>query len=96
MHFQVFAVGVALFPLELWAELLTIAVIEAPVFDRLFAGMVSVNEEGAAVSTAAGRPVTGIPFTSDTYERLRAEPLSSIARACIELAWQHRHTLLAR
>ncbi|MGH3796068.1 MAG: hypothetical protein ACRDSP_14385 [Pseudonocardiaceae bacterium] len=30
--FRVFAVGVALFPLELWAELLTIAVIEAPVF----------------------------------------------------------------
>jgi transcriptional regulator with XRE-family HTH domain len=94
--FRIFAVGVALFPLELWAELLTVAVIEAPVFDRLFAGMVSVNEEGAAVSTAAGRPVTGIPFTSRACERLRAEPLSSIARACIEQAWQHRHLLLAR
>ncbi|MGQ0778415.1 MAG: helix-turn-helix domain-containing protein [Pseudonocardiales bacterium] len=93
--FRVFAVGVGLFPLELWAELLTVAVIEAPVFDRLFADMVSVNEEGAAVGIVAGRPVAGIPFTSQTRERLRAEPLSSIARACIELAWQHCHTLLA-
>ncbi len=94
--FRVFALGVALFPLELWAELLTVAVIEAPVFDRLFAGMVSVNEEGAAVSTAAGHPVVGVPFTSWACERLRAEPLSSIAHACIEQAWQHRYLLLAR
>jgi transcriptional regulator with XRE-family HTH domain len=94
--FRIFATAMALFPLTLWAELLTIAVIEAPVFDRLFAGMVSVNEEGAAVSTEAGRPTTGIPFTSQARERLRSEPLSPIARACIEQAWQHRHLLLAR
>ncbi|MGH3914486.1 MAG: helix-turn-helix domain-containing protein [Pseudonocardiaceae bacterium] len=94
--FRIFATAVALFPLTLWVELLTIAVIDAPVFDRLFAGMVSVNEEGAAVSTEAGRPAVGIPFTSATRERLRIEPLSPIARACIEQAWQHRHLLLAR
>lgn len=93
--FRIFATAVALFPLTLWAELLTIAVIEASAFDRLFAGMVSVNNEGAAVSTAAGRPTVGIPFTSGARERLRAEPLSPIARACLEQAWQHRHMLLA-
>ncbi|MGQ0774810.1 MAG: helix-turn-helix domain-containing protein [Pseudonocardiales bacterium] len=93
--FRIFAMAVALCPLSLSADLLTVAVIEAPVFDRLFADMVSVNEEGAAVSTVAGRPVAGIPFTSQTHERLGAEPLSSIARACIELVWEHRHTLLA-
>lgn len=94
--FRIFATAVAFFPLTLWAELLTIAVIEAPVFDQLFSGMVSVNEEGAAVSTAAGCPALGIPFTSAAHERLRAEPLSPIARACIEQAWQYRHLLLAR
>ncbi|MGH3914483.1 MAG: helix-turn-helix domain-containing protein [Pseudonocardiaceae bacterium] len=94
--FRIFATAVVIEPLTLWAELLTIAVIEAPVFDRLFAGMVSVNEEGAAVSTEAGRPVVGIPFTSAARERLRAEQMSPIARACIEQAWQHRHLLLAR
>ncbi|MGH3913015.1 MAG: hypothetical protein ACRDTC_06350 [Pseudonocardiaceae bacterium] len=82
-------------PLTLWVELLTIAVIEAPAFDRLFADMVAVNEEGAAVSTEAGNPTVGIPFTSDARRRLRSEPLSPISRACIELAWQRHHTLLA-
>jgi hypothetical protein len=94
--FRVFAAAVVLEPLTLWVELLTIAVIEAAVFDRLFADMVSVNEEGAAVSTEAGHPATGIPFTSEARDRLRREPLSPISRACIEQAWLHRHTLLAR
>ncbi|MGI6875189.1 MULTISPECIES: hypothetical protein [Amycolatopsis] len=49
------------------------------------------QEEGAAVSTGAGRPTVGIPFNTESRERLKTEPLS---RACIELAGQHRHTLL--
>lgn len=93
--FKVFACGVVLEPLTLWVELLTIAVIEAPVFDRLFTDMVEVNEEGAAVSTEAGKPTVGVPFTTEARERLKSEPLSPISRACIELAWQHRHTILA-
>lgn len=94
--FQVYVCAVVLEPLTLWVELLTVAVIAAPTFDALFSGMVSVNEEGVAVSTESGRPTTGIPFTAEARERLRAEPLSPIARACIELAWQHRHELLGR
>jgi hypothetical protein len=46
-------------------ELVTVAVSAAPVFDALFSGMVTVNEEGAAVSTEAGRPTVGIPFKGD-------------------------------
>jgi hypothetical protein len=72
------------------------AVIKAPVFDALFSGMVAVNEEGAAVSTEAGRPTVGIPFTEAARQRLRTEPLAPIARAYIELAWRHRHQLLGR
>jgi len=94
--FRVSACAVVLEPLTLWVELLTVAVIEAPVFDKLFSKMVSVNEEGVAVSTEADRPTVGIPFTADSRERLRSEPLSPISRACVELAWQHRHTLLGR
>jgi hypothetical protein len=92
--FRVTALALVLEPLTLWVELLTVAVIEAPVFDVLFGGMVAVNDEGSAVSTDADRPTVGIPFVADSLERLRDEPLSPIARACIELAWQHRHTLL--
>ena len=91
---RVVACAMVLEPLTLWVELLTVAVIAAPVFDALFSGMVAVNEEGAAVSTEAGRPTVGIPFTEAARERLRTEPLSPISRACVELAWQHRHQLL--
>ncbi|MFF4595304.1 helix-turn-helix domain-containing protein [Amycolatopsis sp. NPDC001319] len=93
--FRVFTCAVVLEPLTLWVELLTVAVIDGPVFDKLFADMVEVNEEGAAVSTDAARPTVGIPFNTEARERLKSEPLSPISRACIELAWQHRNTLLA-
>ena len=93
---RVFACAMVLEPLTLGAALVTVAVIEAPVFDALFSGMVAVNEEGAAVSTEAGRPTVGIPFTAAARERLRTEPLAPIARACIELAWRYRHQLLGR
>jgi transcriptional regulator with XRE-family HTH domain len=92
--FRTFVLATVLEPLTLWAEFLTVSVIEAPVFDKLFADMVEVNEEGSSVSTEQGRPAVGIPFTSDTRERLRSEPLSPISRATIELAWQNRHLLL--
>lgn len=92
--FRVFACAMVLEPLTLWVELLTVAVIAAPVFDALFSDMVAVNEEGAAVSTEAGRPTVGIPLTAAARERLHAEPLSPISRACIELAWRYRHQLL--
>ncbi|MGH4009545.1 MAG: helix-turn-helix domain-containing protein [Pseudonocardiaceae bacterium] len=94
--FRVFACAMVCEPLTLWVELLTVAVIAAPVFDALFSDMVAVNEEGAAISTEAGRPTVGIPFTEAARERLRTEPLSPISRACIELAWRYRHQLLGR
>lgn len=94
--FQVFGCAVVLEPLTLWVELLTVAVVSGPVFDDLFADMVSINEEGAAISTESGRPTTGVPFMAETRERLRNEPLSPISRACIELAWKYRHEMLGR
>jgi transcriptional regulator with XRE-family HTH domain len=94
--FRVSALALVLEPLTLWVELLTVAVIEGPVFDALFGDMVAVNDEGAAVSTDASRPTVGIPFTAAARERLRDEPLSPISRACIELVWRHRHELLGR
>jgi len=94
--FRVFACAMVCGPLTLTVVLVTVAVIEAPVFDALFAGMVALNEEGAMISTEAGRPTVGIPFTAAARERLRAEPLAQSARPCIEMAWQHRHQLLGR
>ncbi|TCP56990.1 Xre family transcriptional regulator [Tamaricihabitans halophyticus] len=92
---RVWVTAVVLEPLTLWVELLTVAVWEAEVFDRVFAGMVDVNDEGDAVTANGGTPLDGIPFTANARERLQTEPLSPISRACLELAWTHRHNLLA-
>lgn len=48
--FRVFACAMVCEPLTLTVELVTVVVIEAPMFDALFSKMVAVNEEGAAVS----------------------------------------------
>jgi transcriptional regulator with XRE-family HTH domain len=92
--FRTFVLALVLEPLTLWVEYLTVSVIEAPVFDRLFGSMVSVNEEGSAVSTQSGQPTVGIPFTAESMEKFKKEPLSPIARATIELAWRKRHQLV--
>ena len=42
--FRVFACATVLEPLTLWAELLTVAVIAAPVFDKLLSGMVAIDD----------------------------------------------------
>jgi hypothetical protein len=93
-QFTVHSFGVVLDPLTLWAEQLTVAVIDADAFDELFADMVTVNDEGENLTTAAGEPTAGIPFTAQALGRLADEPVSPISRACIELAWQHRHELV--
>lgn len=92
--FRIYVAATVLEPLTLWVELLTVAVIEAPAFDRLFGDMVEINDEGSTISTRAGQPTAGIPFTSRACERLNAHPLSPISRACIAMAWRHRHRLL--
>lgn len=93
--FRVHLCGVVLEPLTLWVEILAVAVIEAEVFDTVFGAMVDVNEEGVAVSTEGGNPLAGVPFSRESRERLAREPLSPVARALIELGWEHRALLLA-
>lgn len=87
--------GVVLEPLTLWVEILAVAVIDADVFDTVFAAMVDVNEEGSAVSAERGNPLAGVPFSREWRERLVHAPLSPVARALLELAWAHRASLLA-
>lgn len=93
-RFVVYAFGTVLDPLALFAEQLTVAVLDADAFDELFLGMVAVNDEGEALSTRVGDPAAGIPFTREALVRLRDEPLSPVARACLALAWKHRRELV--
>jgi len=91
---MVYAFGTVLDPLALFAEQLTVAVLDADAFDELFGNMVVANDEGEILTTASGRPAAGIPFTETVRRQLREEPLSPIGRACFELAWQFRRELL--
>ncbi|MDT3438841.1 helix-turn-helix transcriptional regulator [Pseudofrankia sp. BMG5.37] len=88
--------GVGVDALTLFAEILTVVVIEADTFDALFADMVHSNAEGTVVSAGPHRAVAdGIPFTYATLRRLiDSEPLAPAAAACLELAWRNREQLL--
>ncbi|MCK9923110.1 helix-turn-helix domain-containing protein [Frankia sp. AgPm24] len=88
--------GLGLDALTLFGEILTVVVIDADAFDKLFGGMVQSNTEGSVVTAGPNRAVTeGIPFTHAALRRLvDTEPIAPSAAACLELAWRHRETLL--
>jgi len=84
--------GVGLDPLVPAGEILTVVVMDAEVFDAVFAGMVDANAEGQIVPSDSGH---GIPWTSANLRRLlRDEPLACAAAACIALTWKHRGLIL--
>ena len=79
--------GLGVDPLTLATDLLTAVVIDAPVFDELFAAMVSHNAEGRV------RP--GLAFTAETVSHLTTrEPMQAAGAALLRLAWRHRACLL--
>lgn len=94
---RVFCLGVALDALTLWGEILTVAVYDGPTYDHLFADMVDSNAEGTVVKTGRVRPTSAMPFTRHTIDELTASGrLAPAAAGCLELAWEHRRTILGR
>jgi transcriptional regulator with XRE-family HTH domain len=87
--------GTGLDPLTLVGEILTVVVIDAEVFDRVFADIVAWNSEGDVVFGDDGS--VGVPWRRDSVYRLLAtEPLAPAAQACVELAWDYQDLLLGR
>jgi transcriptional regulator with XRE-family HTH domain len=92
---RVWYLGTGLDPLTLAGEILTVLVIDAEVFDDIFADVVVWNSEGDVVFSPDGS--VGVPWRRDSVYRLLAtEPLAPAAQACIELAWHHQDLLLGR
>ena len=90
---RVWYLGTGLDPLTLAGEILTVLVIDAEVFDKVFADAVAWNSEGDVVFGADGS--IGVPWRRDAvYRLLGTEPLAPAARACVELAWDHQDLLL--
>ena len=89
--------GLGLDPLTLVVDMLSVAVVDAPVFDAVFAGLVRANEEGHLVAGQDPAGATaGLPFTAASVERFAAaEPMQSAGAALLRTAWEHRDTLLA-
>lgn len=94
-RFTMWCFGIALDPLTLCGEILSVAVVDADVFDEIFAGLVLTNQEGSVVTASPTSPATGIPFTEEHVRRLLDdEPLAGPAAACLALAWQSRALLV--
>ncbi len=72
---EVYVLGIVLEPLSLWAEMLTVAIIDDETFDRLFGGMVRRNDEGTALTSKRGTPAEGVPFTAEALRRVSNMPL---------------------
>jgi transcriptional regulator with XRE-family HTH domain len=89
---RIYCLGLALDALTLAGEILTVAVIDADVYDDVFADLVAANSEGTVAATS-------VPFEEHTLRRLlsgRPHALAPAAAGCIDLAWQHRHIVLGR
>jgi len=84
----VFCVGLGVDALTLVTDLLIVAVFDAEVFDDVFAGIVTRNDEGSST--------LGVPFDAASVERYAdVEPMQPAGAALLRLAWQHRDRLLA-
>jgi hypothetical protein len=93
---QVYWLGLGVDPLTLAADMLTVAVFDAALFDAVFSGLVSANDEGHLVTGAgAAREAVGVAFSEECIERFTvAEPMQAAGAALLRTAWTHRSVLL--
>jgi len=94
---RAYCVGIGGDPLTLATDLLSVVVIDAPVFDDIFDGLVDRNAEGQLVRirvTSLDR-LPGVPFVESEVKRLtRREPMQAAGAAVVATAWRYREQLL--
>ncbi len=97
---HVYCLGLGVDPLTLVTDVLMVCVFDAEVFDAIFDGIVTTNAEGRLVGEGDGNQVlavAGVPFTQESVERFSAtKPMQPAGVALLQLAWQHRATLLSQ
>lgn len=93
---RAYCLGMGVDALTLATDLLSVVVIDAPVFDDIFGGLVEANAEGILpASDSDGAP--GVPFVESEVERLtQRAPMQAAGAAAIASAWMHREKLLAQ
>jgi hypothetical protein len=94
---RLYWLGLGVDPLTLAADMLSVAVLDADLFDATFAGLVRANQEGRIVTgDAAAGAAVGVAFRAPNIERFAAaEPMQPAGAALLRIAWQHRDVLLA-
>jgi hypothetical protein len=97
---RVYWLGLGVDPLTLAADMLSVAVLDADLFDATFAGLVQANDEGRLVTgdgtTGATGAAVGVPFKAPNIERFASvEPMQPAGAALLRIAWEHRDVLLA-
>lgn len=93
---RLFCLGLGIGALDLWGGLETVAVLDAEVFDDLFAGLVRKNDEGSIVRVGAALPTAHIPFTREIIDELLATGrLAPETALSLNAAWKHRGRLLS-
>lgn len=91
---RIYYLGTALDALTLAGEILTVAVFEPDTYDRLFANMPLVNDEGTVVTVGEHNPRPALPFTRSTVQQLLDDyRLLPGGAGCLRLAWEHRRTI---
>jgi hypothetical protein len=94
---RVYWLGLGVDPLTLVADMLAVAVFDAGVFDAVFSGLVSTNDEGHLVtSPGASGAAAGVPFSEACIERFTVrEPMQAAGAALLRSAWASRGMLLS-
>jgi hypothetical protein len=83
---DVWCLGLGVDPPTYATDLLTVAVIDSPVFDELFSLSPRGNDEG--------RVLAAREFEAHVIDRLvTREPVQAAAAAVLRLAWAHREAL---
>lgn len=84
---RAYCLGIGVDPLTFATDILTVVVIDAPIYDELFGEMPGCNEEGTILPE--------VPFDAEHIERYAyREPMQAAGSGLLALAWQHRRTLL--
>jgi hypothetical protein len=94
---RAYVLGLGVDPLTLATDLLTVVVIDAELYDKLFAGVRALNEEGRVLAALDDHQAStgGIPFTRETVIRFVAdEPTQAAGAALLWSAWEQREALL--
>jgi hypothetical protein len=90
-HLFVWYLGLGLDPLTWKPEILVACVIDAPTFDRIFGNMPDENRKGELLIGDG----FGLPFSQGEVDGyLHSGRMLAAGAACLQLAWQHRATLL--